>query len=113
MRVLHLLKKHRDSRNPKSWRNPDITITKEEATELVEALRAEIAAEEGDLRGAFESRAEVESDCSSAKRGGDLGFFGRGAMMPSFERASFGLKPGELSGLVETDSGVHIIYRIA
>ena len=55
---------------------------------------------------------QVESDCSSAKRGGDLGHFGRGKMMPSFEKASFALKADELSDLVETDSGVHIIYRI-
>uniref|UniRef100_A0A7S2Z539 Peptidyl-prolyl cis-trans isomerase n=2 Tax=Eukaryota TaxID=2759 RepID=A0A7S2Z539_9CHLO len=113
VRVLHLLKKHRDSRRPASWRNPDITITKEEATQLVETLRAEIVAAKGDMREAFESRAKVESDCSSAKRGGDLGFFGKGKMMPSFERASFELKPGDLSDLVETDSGVHIIYRVA
>lgn len=53
------------------------------------------------------------SDCSSAKRGGDLGLFGRGAMQKPFEDAAFALKVGELSQIVDTDSGVHIIMRTA
>lgn len=53
------------------------------------------------------------SDCSSAKRGGDLGPFGKGAMQKPFEEAAFGLKLGELSDPVFTDSGVHIILRTA
>jgi NIMA-interacting peptidyl-prolyl cis-trans isomerase 1 len=55
--------------------------------------------------------AQTESDCSSAQRGGDLGFFGRGQMQQPFEEATFNLKVGELSDLVYTDSGVHIILR--
>lgn len=51
------------------------------------------------------------SDCSSAKRGGDLGSFKKGAMQKPFEEASFALKVGELSEPVFTDSGVHIILR--
>ncbi|CAJ0831941.1 17726_t:CDS:2 [Entrophospora sp. SA101] len=53
----------------------------------------------------------TESDCSSAKRNGDLGFFGRGQMQPSFEDAAFKLEVGELSGPVWSDSGVHLIQR--
>lgn len=53
------------------------------------------------------------SDCSSAKRGGDLGLFGRGAMQKPFEDAAFALKVGGLSQPVDTDSGVHIILRTA
>lgn len=49
----------------------------------------------------------------SAKRGGDLGVFTRGKMTPPFEKASFVLKVGELSELVESDSGIHVILRIA
>lgn len=61
----------------------------------------------------FAELAQQYSDCSSAKRGGDLGPFGRGAMQKPFEQAAFALKVGELSDPVDTDSGVHIILRTA
>ena len=59
----------------------------------------------------FEDLATEFSDCSSAKRGGDLGPFGRGQMQKPFEDATYALKVGELSEPVITDSGVHIIKR--
>jgi NIMA-interacting peptidyl-prolyl cis-trans isomerase 1 len=60
----------------------------------------------------FQQIAEKESDCGSHERGGDLGLFGRGQMQKSFEEASFSLKVGALSELVDSDSGIHIILRI-
>jgi len=53
---------------------------------------------------------EYSQDPGTAKRGGDLGFFGRGRMAPEFEEAAFALaKPGDLSGVVSTSFGLHII----
>ena len=57
--------------------------------------------------------AAERSDCSSCRKNGDLGFFGRGMMQKPFEDASFGLGIGEMPGIVSTDSGYHLIYRIA
>lgn len=51
------------------------------------------------------------SDCSSAKRGGDLGPFAPGCMQAAFEEASFALNVGEMSDVVDTDSGLHLILR--
>lgn len=115
VRVLHILKKHAASRRPASWRNPKITATlaqaREELSGLVDILQ-ESADNPEDLRATFEELARTESDCSSAKRGGDLGFFGPKKMQPAFEEASFALQIGQLSSIVETSSGVHVILRV-
>lgn len=52
---------------------------------------------------------KLSQDPGSAKRGGDLGYFGRGKMIPEFEKTAFGLKKGELGGPVKTEFGYHII----
>lgn len=52
---------------------------------------------------------KYSDDPGSAKQGGDLGFFGRGDMAPAFEKAVFSLKPGQVSGVVRTSFGFHII----
>jgi len=51
-------------------------------------------------------------DPGSSKKGGELGMFKRGEMRPEFEAAAFKLKPGEVSDIVETEDGLHLIQMI-
>lgn len=77
--------------------------------ENAEAKASELLAE---LKGGkdFAELAKARSqDLGSGAKGGDLGFFGRGRMAKEFEEAAFQLKVGELSGLVKTQFGYHII----
>lgn len=52
---------------------------------------------------------QLSDDKASATKGGDLGYFGPGQMMPAFEKAAFALAPGQMSGVVKTPYGYHII----
>ena len=99
-------------------RNPNITQSKEEAIAQITAIRdnltKELSANGYDsMHAMFQKIASEESDCSSAERGGDLDFFSRGQMQKAFEDVSFSLNVGELSGLVDSDSGIHVLLRIA
>jgi parvulin-like peptidyl-prolyl isomerase len=60
----------------------------------------------------FSAIARDVSLCPSKKRGGDLGTFGRGQMVKEFEIAAFTLEKGQISGIVKTQFGYHIIRRL-
>ncbi len=62
---------------------------------------------------AFAARAKEVSQGPSAEKGGDLGWFRKGTMVPEFEQALFALQPGETSGVVQTQFGLHIIRMVA
>lgn len=90
-----------------SERAPEtVTRTKEEALAEAGRILEEVKAAPGD----FGTLAEKYSDDPSAKgKGGDLGFFGKGKMTPEFEAAAFALSKDQISDVVETPFGFHII----
>jgi peptidyl-prolyl cis-trans isomerase C len=78
--------------------------TKKAARTKIDALLKRVKAGED-----FAALAKENSDDGSAAQGGDLGFFPRGQMVPPFDQAAFALKPGEVSDVVTSQFGYHII----
>ncbi|KAG8983170.1 hypothetical protein FRB95_007456 [Tulasnella sp. JGI-2019a] len=109
VRASHLLVKHSGSRRPSSWKEQNITRSKAEAIAILNGYADEI---QGNPE-TFARLAQKHSDCSSHEKGGDLGLFGRGQMQKPFEDATYALEPGAISGIIDTDSGVHLIMRTA
>jgi peptidyl-prolyl cis-trans isomerase SurA len=80
---------------------------KQEAKDKLESLRERVAKGED-----FATLAILYSQDGSAKSGGELGFVGRGELVKAFEQVAFKLRPGELSAVVETEFGFHIVQLI-
>lgn len=78
----------------------------EEARQKIESL----AAQAKDGGATFSDLASKFSEDGSARSGGDLGWFGRGKMVPEFEKAAFALQAGEVSDVVQTKFGYHLIF---
>lgn len=104
----------------------EITRTKNDALSSISKYKSSIHGGETTL----ETLASKISDCSSARKKGDLcvypllpipgcsncvcilsGYFGRGEMQEAFESAAYSLKVGEMSDVIETESGLHLIKR--
>ena len=115
VRASHMLIKHAESRNPVSRRTNQSTsgISKEAAFEEMAKWVAELNADERPMAEKFAALAAHRSDCGSFQQGGDLGEFGHGEMQSQFEEGTWALKVGEVSGIVDSDSGTHIICRTA
>ena len=112
IRAAHLLIKHTGSRNPISRRTGQtITLSPEAAYTELQSFMHKIKHE--GIHESFPKYASMRSDCSSYKAHGDLGYFGRGMMQGPFEDAAYALNPGDMSDIVSTDSGYHLIHRIA
>lgn len=77
---------------------------KDAARKEIEALLSRVKSGED-----FAVIAKEKSQCPSSANGGDLGYFSRGEMVEPFENAVFSMKPGEISNIVETQFGYHII----
>lgn len=77
--------------------------TEKEAQNILERLKREEK---------FANIAKEVSLCPSKKRGGDLGTFSRGQMVKEFEKAAFSLQKGEISPVVKTKFGYHIIKML-
>lgn len=78
---------------------------KKKAQQTIKDARAAVL----DGKTDFAAAATKYSDDSTKSRGGDLGFFSRGQMVGPFEEAAFSMKPGEISPIVETQFGYHVI----
>lgn len=100
IRASHILIMHEDAEAGSSAR------PRAEAIQTIDDLKRRLAAGED-----FADLAAELSDCPSGRDGGDLGTFGKGAMVPAFEKAAFALAVNEVSDAVETEFGYHLIVR--
>jgi peptidyl-prolyl cis-trans isomerase NIMA-interacting 1 len=99
----HILVAYKGARNAAA----SVTRSKDQGKK-----RAEEALKKAKAGGDFAALAQKYSDDpGSGPRGGDLGSFTRKQMVPPFSEAAFSLKPGEVSAIVETDFGFHVIKR--
>lgn len=103
VRARHILIRYQGARN-----DHGSSRAKADAERLARDLQARASAPGAD----FAALARDNSEDGSAAQGGDLGEFGRGAMVPPFDEAVFRLAPNQVSGVVESEFGFHVIQRL-
>lgn len=123
VRCRHILVKHSKVRNPvdKVRGNKPVTLSEAEAEQQIRDILRKLteAGEQNKEKFAdtFTALCREHSMCSSALKGGnnagDLGWFKRAKMQKAFSDPAFALKVDQLSDIVSTDSGIHIIWRTA
>lgn len=99
--VAAFYEENRESRYERASARHILVETEEEAQEVLDRLEAG--------EDFAEVAQDVSTDTGSAERGGELGEFGRGQMVPAFDEAVFNAEVGEIVGPVETDFGFHVI----
>jgi peptidyl-prolyl cis-trans isomerase SurA len=102
-RSRHILVRYSGAKSAK----PSVTRSKPEAEARARELLAKLSAGED-----FAALAAAASDDDSRTRGGDIGLRSRGVLAMPYEQALFALKPGERSGVVESEFGFHVIERL-
>lgn len=117
VRCRHILVRHKDSKEPvdRVRNNKPVTRSLAEAERILrEALEA---IESSPEKSVFTQRCKAVSECSTSLKGGemagDLGWMSRGQAHAAVEVAAFALPVGHISDIVESDEGVHVLWRIA
>jgi len=84
----------------------DTQVSKDEARAKIVSIRERVIGGKD-----FADEAAAHSMCPSGKEGGSLGWFSRGMMVPEFDQAVFSMNVGEVSDIIETQFGYHIIFK--
>lgn len=110
VRIFHILKKHAGSLTPQSWQGEAVKCTKGKAKVAIANFRKRIEAAPS-AQQVFVELAREHSDSNTAQQGGDLGTLERGSLEAELEDAAFALAPGQLSEVIETMQGIHLLLR--
>lgn len=117
VRCRQILVKHRDCREPVDRVRGGRPVTRSLAEAERVLLETLAAIESSPGRSVFTQRCKAVSECDSCLKGGemagDLGWISRGQRHPAVEAAAFALPVGHISDIVESDEGVHVLWRIA